>query len=99
MEAFALSTAAVAVGELGDKTQLLCLVLATRLRRPVPIIAGIFTATLLNHLIACLVGEWTAELLSPEVLRWVLGMSFLAVAVLALLPDTLDSLAQTPGPY
>ncbi len=99
MEAFALSTASVAFGELGDKTQLLCLVLATRLRRPVPIIAGIFTATLLNHLIACLVGEWTAELLSPEVLRWVLGISFLAVAVWALIPDKLDSVATTRGSY
>ena len=99
MEAFALSTASVAVGELGDKTQLLALVLATRLRRPVPIIAGIFAATLLNHLIACLVGAWTAELLSPDVLRWALGISFLAVAVWALVPDKLDSAATPRGPY
>jgi putative Ca2+/H+ antiporter (TMEM165/GDT1 family) len=58
VEAFLISTASVAVGELGDKTQLLSLILATRLRRPVPIIAGIFVATLLNHLGACWVGEW-----------------------------------------
>jgi len=99
MEAFALSTASVAFGELGDKTQLLCLVLATRLRRPVPIIAGIFAATLLNHLLACLVGKWTAESLSPEFLRWALGISFLAVAVWALIPDKLDTAVTTRGSY
>lgn len=69
------------MGELGDKTQLLSLILATRLRKPVPIIAGIFVATLMNHLIACSVGEWVGTLITPTILRWVLGISFLAVAV------------------
>jgi Ca2+/H+ antiporter, TMEM165/GDT1 family len=90
MEAFLLSTASVAIGELGDKTQLLCLVLATRFRKPVPILLGVFAATLLNHLLACLFGEWASGLLTPAVLRWVLGLSFLAVAVWALFPDRMD---------
>ncbi|MGC1457145.1 MAG: TMEM165/GDT1 family protein [Steroidobacteraceae bacterium] len=99
MEAFLISTASVAVGELGDKTQLLSLILATRLRRPVPIIAGIFVATLLNHLGACLVGEWAGKLISPQILRWVLGISFLAVAGWALIPDKLDEDVKDRGTY
>ena len=90
MSVFLISTAAVAVGELGDKTQLLSLILATRLRKPAPIIAGIFVATLANHLIACIVGEWVGTVLTPTLLRWVLGISFLAVAVWALIPDKPD---------
>ncbi len=90
MEAFLVSTASVAVGELGDKTQLLSLILATRLRRPVPIIAGVFVATLGNHLLACWFGEWVGTLITPEILRWVLGLSFIAVAVWALIPDKMD---------
>jgi putative Ca2+/H+ antiporter (TMEM165/GDT1 family) len=99
MEAFLLSTGSVAIGELGDKTQFLCLILATRLRRPLPIIAGVFVATLVNHLIACLVGEWAGTLISPTVLRWVLGISFLAVAAWALVPDKLDDEVSTRGTY
>lgn len=99
MEAFLISTASVAVGELGDKTQLLSLILATRLRRPVPIIAGIFVATLLNHLGACLVGEWAGKLISPQLLRWVLGISFLAVAAWALIPDKMDEDVKERGTY
>ena len=90
MEAFMISTASIAVGELGDKTQLLSLILATRFRKSLPIIAGIFAATLLNHLSACWVGEWAGKLISPQVLRWVLGISFLAVAAWALIPDKMD---------
>jgi len=90
MEAFMISTASIAVGELGDKTQLLSLILATRFRKSLPIIAGIFAATLLNHLGACWVGEWAGKLISPQVLRWVLGISFLAVAAWALIPDKMD---------
>lgn len=90
MEAFLLSTVSVAVGELGDKTQLLCLVLATRFRKPLPILLGVFAATAINHLLACLFGEWASGLLTPQVLRWVLGLSFLAVAVWALFPDRMD---------
>jgi Ca2+/H+ antiporter, TMEM165/GDT1 family len=99
MDAFMISTASVAVGELGDKTQLLSLILATRLRKPAPIIAGIFAATLLNHLGACLVGEWVSKLITPQVLRWVLGLSFLAVAVWALIPDKMDEDVKSRGHY
>jgi putative Ca2+/H+ antiporter (TMEM165/GDT1 family) len=90
MEAFLVSTASVAIGELGDKTQLLSLILASRLRRPVPIIAGIFAATLGNHLLACWFGEWVGNLITPQILRWVLGISFIAVAIWALVPDKMD---------
>ncbi|HTY93382.1 MAG TPA: TMEM165/GDT1 family protein [Steroidobacteraceae bacterium] len=90
MEAFLVSVASVAVGELGDKTQLLSLILASRLRRPLPIIAGIFVATLGNHLLACGFGEWAGHLITPGILRGVLGASFIAVAVWALIPDRLD---------
>jgi putative Ca2+/H+ antiporter (TMEM165/GDT1 family) len=83
MNPFFVSTTSVAVGELGDKTQLLSLILATRLRKSVPIIAGIFVATLVNHLIACSVGEWVGTLITPSMLRWILGISFLGVAVWA----------------
>jgi Ca2+/H+ antiporter, TMEM165/GDT1 family len=99
MEAFTISTASVAIGELGDKTQLLSLILATRLRKPLPIIAGIFVATLFNHLLACLVGEWAGALISPQILRWVLGISFLAVAAWALIPDKMDDEVKTRGNY
>jgi putative Ca2+/H+ antiporter (TMEM165/GDT1 family) len=99
MEAFTISTASIAVGELGDKTQLLSLILATRLRKRMPIIAGIFVATLVNHLIACLVGEWAGTLISPQILRWVLGISFLAVAAWTLVPDKMDQDVKTRGSY
>jgi putative Ca2+/H+ antiporter (TMEM165/GDT1 family) len=99
MDAFMISTASVAVGELGDKTQLLALILATRLRKPMPIIAGVFVATLLNHLGACLIGEWASKLITPQILRWVLGISFLAVAAWALIPDKVDEEVKTHGNY
>ena len=99
MDPFFISTASVAAGELGDKTQLLSLILATRLRKPAPIIAGIFVATLVNHLIACSIGEWVGSLLTPAVLRWILGISFLAVAVWALIPDKMDENVKTQGNY
>jgi Ca2+/H+ antiporter, TMEM165/GDT1 family len=97
MNAFVVSILSIVVGELGDKTQLLSLVLATRLRKPLPIIAGIFVATLLNHLIACLFGEWVGKLITPLVLRWVLGISFLAVAAWALIPDKMDDDVKSRG--
>jgi putative Ca2+/H+ antiporter (TMEM165/GDT1 family) len=90
LEAFLVSTAVVALGELGDKTQLLALVLAARFGRPWPIVAGIFVATLANHAMAGWVGNWVRDVLSPEVLRWLLALSFFAVAAWALKPDTLD---------
>jgi Ca2+/H+ antiporter, TMEM165/GDT1 family len=99
MEAFLISTASIAVGELGDKTQLLCLILATRLRKPGAIIAGIFVATFLNHLIACSLGEWAGKLISPQLLKWVLGISFIAVAAWALIPDRMDEDVKTRGTY
>ena len=99
MDPFFISTASVAAGELGDKTQLLSLILATRLRKPAPIIAGIFVATLVNHLIACSIGEWVGSLFTPTILRWVLGISFLAVAVWALIPDKMDENVKTQSNY
>jgi putative Ca2+/H+ antiporter (TMEM165/GDT1 family) len=90
MSAFLLSTGIVAVAEIGDKTQLLSLVLAARLRRPVPIIAGILVATLLNHAAAAAVGAWILAVLGPQAMRWVLGLSFVAMAAWALVPDKLD---------
>ena len=80
----------VAVGEIGDKTQLLALLLAARFRRPVPIVAGILAATLFNHLLAGLLGGWIRSVVDPQVLRWVLGLSFLAIAAWAIKPDKLD---------
>ena len=94
-EAFGISALVVAVGEIGDKTQLLALLLAARLRRPLPILAGILVATLLNHALAGVVGEWIRTHLSPEVLRWAVGLSFLAIATWALVPDTLDDAPST----
>jgi putative Ca2+/H+ antiporter (TMEM165/GDT1 family) len=90
LEAFLVSTAVVAVGELGDKTQLLALVLAARYPRPWPIVAGIFVATLANHTIAGWVGNWVRGVLPPDVLQWLLALSFFAVAAWALKPDKLD---------
>ena len=90
MEALLVSTLVVALGEIGDKTQLLALLLAARFRRPVPIILGIFVATIANHALAGLVGAWVRMTLSPEWLRWILGLSFIAVALWALKPDKLE---------
>ncbi|MEN9416702.1 MAG: hypothetical protein RI988_322 [Pseudomonadota bacterium] len=90
LEAFLVSTGVVALGEMGDKTQLLAIVLAAMFRRPWPIIAGIFVATLLNHAAAGAVGGWVAQALGPQVLRWVIGVSFLAMAGWMLIPDKID---------
>jgi Ca2+/H+ antiporter, TMEM165/GDT1 family len=87
MEAFLVSTGVVALAELGDKTQLLALLLAARFRAPVPVIAGIVTAVLINHLAAGAVGTLLAAYLSPALLRWLLAASFLATAVWMLVPD------------
>ena len=90
MEAFLVSTGIVALGEMGDKTQLLALLLAAKFRRPVPIIVGILVATLVNHALAGAVGDWIARALGPDVLRWVIGGSFIAMAVWMLIPDKID---------
>ena len=76
MEAFLFSTGIVALGEMGDKTQLLALMLAARFRKPAPIILGIFVATVLNHAAAGAVGGWVAQALGPNVLRWGIGLGF-----------------------
>jgi putative Ca2+/H+ antiporter (TMEM165/GDT1 family) len=90
MEAFLVSTGIVALAEIGDKTQLLSLVLAARFRKPWPIVLGILVATLVNHALAGAVGAWITTLLGPVTLRWVLGLSFLAMAAWMLIPDKLD---------
>lgn len=90
LEAFLVSTGVVALGEMGDKTQLLAIVLACAFRKPAPIIAGILVATLANHAAAGALGGWVAQWLGPEVLRWVIGVSFLAMAGWMLIPDRLD---------
>jgi putative Ca2+/H+ antiporter (TMEM165/GDT1 family) len=90
MEAFFVSAGIVALAEIGDKTQLLALVLALRFRKPWPIVLGILTATLVNHALAGAVGAWVTFQLGPHVLRWVLGLSFLAMAAWILIPDKLD---------
>ncbi len=90
MEAFLISTGIVALAEMGDKTQLLSLVLAARFRKPWPIVLGILVATLANHALAGALGSWVTTLLGPQVLRWVLGLSFIAMAVWMLIPDKLD---------
>ena len=90
MDAFLVSTGIVALAEMGDKTQLLSLVLAARFRKPWPIVLGILVATLANHALAGAVGSWVTTVLGPHVLRWVLGLSFIAMAVWMLIPDKLD---------
>ena len=90
MEALLVSTGIVALAEIGDKTQLLAFILAAKFRRPLPIVLGIFIATLVNHGFAGAVGAWITSLLGPETLRWVLGVSFLAMAAWTLIPDEFD---------
>lgn len=90
MEAFLISTGIVALAEMGDKTQLLSLVLAAKFRKPWPIILGILLGTLLNHALAGAVGAWLTSVLGPNALRWILGLGFLVMAVWMLIPDKLD---------
>ena len=90
MEALLVSTGVVAIGEIGDKTQLLSLVLAARFRRPWPTVAGILVATLANHALAGWLGNWVRGVVPADLLRWLLAASFFAVALWALKPDTLD---------
>jgi len=90
MEAFLISTGIVGLAEIGDKTQLLAFVLAAKFRRPLPIVLAIFVATIVNHAFAAAIGAWVTSLLGPDVLRWVLGVSFLAMAAWTLIPDKLD---------
>ena len=90
MEAFLVSTGIVALAEMGDKTQLLSLVLAARFRKPWPIVLCIFAATVVNHGLAGAVGAWVNSFIGPDVMRWILGLSFIAMAIWMLIPDKLD---------
>jgi putative Ca2+/H+ antiporter (TMEM165/GDT1 family) len=90
LEAFFISTGVVALAEIGDKTQLLAFILAARFRRPWPIVAGILAATIVNHALAGAAGAWLMALAGPVVMRWVLGVSFLAMAAWTLVPDHVD---------
>ena len=90
MEALVISTGVVALAEIGDKTQLLAFILAAKFRKPVPIILGILAATLANHGFAGALGSWITSLLGPEILRWVLGISFIGMAIWTLIPDEFD---------
>jgi len=90
MDAFLVSTGLVTLAEIGDRTQLLAFLLAARFRRPAPIILAILLATLANHGVAGLIGSWLNALLEPQALRWVLGVSFIAMAVWVLIPDSLE---------
>ena len=87
MEAFLISTGVVTLAEIGDKTQLLAFILAARFKKPLPIVLGILVATLLNHGLAGALGAWLTSLVSPENMRWILGLSFLAMAGWILVPD------------
>ena len=90
VEAFFISTGIVALAEIGDKTQLLAFILAAKFKKPAPIILGILVATVANHAFAGALGTWITSLLGPETLRWVLGVSFIAMAVWTLVPDKFD---------
>ena len=94
MEAFLVSTGIVALAEMGDKTQLLSLVLAARYRKPVPIILGILIATLFNHGFAGALGGWITHVVGESLLRWILGLGFIAMAAWMLIPDKLDDAEQ-----
>ncbi len=98
IEAFLVSTGIVALAEMGDKTQLLALILAARFRKPWPIVLGIFVATIANHALAGAAGAWVTTVLGPDVLRWVLGGSFIAMAVWMLIPDSVDDEETTGAP-
>lgn len=87
MEPFLISTGVIALGEMGDRTQLLTFLLAARFRQPAPIILGVLTATLVNHACAGAVGNWLAVQFDPNAMRWLIGISFLAMAIWMLVPD------------
>src|SRR5512133_1063409 len=90
MEALLVSTGVVALAEIGDKTQLLAFILAARFKKPVPIILGILCATIVNHGLAGALGAWITAMVTPEILRWVLGASFIGMAIWTLIPDKIE---------
>lgn len=99
MQAFLVSTGVVALAEIGDKTQLLALLLTARFRAPWAIVAGIFVATLANHALASAVGTWLMTLLGPDAMRWILGVSFIGMAAWALIPDSAPEETSTRPRY
>jgi putative Ca2+/H+ antiporter (TMEM165/GDT1 family) len=90
MESFLVSAGVVALAEIGDKTQLLAFILAARFKKPAPIILGILFATIVNHGLAGALGAWITASISPEVLRWVLGLSFIGMAAWTMVPDKIE---------
>ncbi len=90
MEAFLVSTGIVTLAEIGDKTQLLAFILAAKFRKPLPIVIGILVATIANHSFAGALGSWITSLMGPETLRWVLGLSFIGMAIWTLIPDKFE---------
>jgi putative Ca2+/H+ antiporter (TMEM165/GDT1 family) len=90
MDAFLISTGVVALAEIGDKTQLLAFILATRFKKPIPIIAGILMATLVNHGLAGALGAWVTAMVDPFIMQWILGVSFIAMAIWTLIPDNIE---------
>lgn len=98
-QAFLVSTGVVALAEIGDKTQLLAFLLAARFRKPLPICLGIFIATVVNHAAAGALGAWLTSQVSPQTMRWVLGVGFLAMAVWTLIPDKIDAEAEGSGRF
>lgn len=90
MEALLVSTGVVALAEIGDKTQLLAFVLAARFKKPVPVILGILAATIINHGLAGALGAWIMSVVNPSALSWVLGFSFIGMAIWTLIPDKVD---------
>ncbi|MDM1246233.1 TMEM165/GDT1 family protein [Acinetobacter sp. R933-2] len=88
--AFLISLVVVALSEMGDKTQLLALLLAARFRKPVPILIAIFLATVVNHGVSAVLGQWITTVLSPIVLLWIVSLGFIAMAAWMLIPDELD---------
>ena len=90
MEAFLVSTGVVALAEIGDKTQLLAFILAARFKKPIPIVLGILCATIVNHGLAGAVGAWIMTTINPAALRWMLGLSFIGMAIWTMIPDKIE---------
>ncbi|MBV6389674.1 MAG: putative manganese exporter [Nitrosomonas europaea] len=90
MESFLVSTGVVALAEIGDKTQLLAFILAARFKKPLPIMLGILVATFINHGLAGLLGAWITATVSPDILRWILGLSFIGMAIWTMIPDEIE---------
>ena len=90
IDALLVSTGVVALAEIGDKTQLLAFILAARFKKPIPIVLGILAATIINHGLAGALGAWITSLVSPDIMRWILGASFIGMALWTLIPDKIE---------